>query len=249
MFKPLIDIFKYLKIFQVYLGIRMYLIYVLGLIASISEGIGILMLLPLLQSLDSDSDVSKFDGGVNEVLYRFIEFLGFSDSIISILLLISIAFLFKGLITFIALGLTASLLGQLLKEIKVKLFDLYSNMSYGYFSTKNTGDLINLINEQPTKALESFRHLSLLGSHFINTIILMTLAFMMTVSFGLMALALGILLLILFLRMNSYVQNLSRIAAEENGVLTKWLIQSIHGFKYLISTNQIMLSNPSNAIL
>ena len=39
--------------------------------------------------------------------------------------------------------------------------------------------------------------------------------------------------------MNSYVQNLSRIAAEENGVLTKWLIQSIHGFKYLISTNQI----------
>ncbi len=239
MFKPLIDIFKYLKIFQVYLGIRMYLIYVLGIIASISEGIGILMLLPLLQSLDSDSDVSKFDGGVNELLYRFIEFLGFSDSIISILLLISIAFLFKGLITFFALGLTASLLGQLLKEIKVKLFNLYSNMSYGYFSTKNTGDLINLINEQPTKALESFRHLSLLGSHFINTIILMTLAFMMTFSFGLMALALGILLLILFLRMNSYVQNLSRIAAEENGVLTKWLIQSIHGFKYLISTNQI----------
>ncbi|MDA7798091.1 ABC transporter ATP-binding protein, partial [bacterium] len=171
MFKPLIDIFKYLKIFQVYLGIRMYWIYVLGTIASISEGIGILMLLPLLQSLDSDSDVSKFDGGVNEVLYRFIEFLGFSDSIISILLLISIAFLFKGVITFIALGLTASLLGQLLKEIKVKLFNLYSNMSYGYFSTKNTGDLINLINEQPTKALESFRHLSLLGSHFINTII------------------------------------------------------------------------------
>ena len=239
MFKPLIDIFKYLKIFQVYLGIRMYLIYILGIIASISEGIGILMLLPLLQSLDNNSENNKFDGGINEILYKLIEFLGFSDSIISILLLISIAFLFKGLITFVALGLTASLLGQLLKEIKVKLFNLYSNMSYGYFSTKNTGDLINLINEQPTKALESFRHLSLLGSHFINTIILMSLAFMMTFSFGLMALALGILLLILFLRMNSYVQNLSRIAAEENGVLTKWLIQSIHGFKYLISTNQI----------
>lgn len=239
MFKPLIDIFKYLKIFQVYLGMRMYLIYILGIIASISEGIGILMLLPLLQSLDNNSDNYKFDGGINEILYKLIEFLGFSDSIISILLLISIAFLFKGLITFVSLGLTASLLGQLLKEIKVKLFNFYSNMSYGYFSTKNTGDLINLINEQPTKALESFRHLSLLGSHFINTIVLMTLAFMMTFSFGLMALALGIILLILFLRMNSYVQNLSRIAAEENGVLTKWLIQSIHGFKYLISTNQI----------
>ena len=112
-------------------------------------------------------------------------------------------------------------------------------MSFGYFSSKNSGDLINLINEQPTKALESFKQLSLLGSHFINTIILMSLAFLMTFSFGVMALLLGIFLLIIFLKMNTYVQKLSRIAAKENGILTKWLIQTLHGFKYLISTNQI----------
>ena len=239
MFKPIIDIFRYLKIFQVYLGIRMYFIYGLGVIASISEGIGILMLLPLLQSLDNDISVNESDEGINQYLYQLIDFFGFSDSIISILLLISIAFIIKGIITFFALGLTASLIGQLLKEIKVKLFNLYSRMSYSYFSSKNTGDLINLINEQPTKSLEAFKQLSLLGSHFINTVVLMSLAFFMTFSFGLMALGLGIILLILFLRMNSYVQNLSRISAEENGVLTKWLIQSLHGFKYLISTNQI----------
>ena len=39
--------------------------------------------------------------------------------------------------------------------------------------------------------------------------------------------------------MNSHVQTLSRITAKENGILTKWLIQSLHGFKYLISTDQI----------
>ena len=239
MFKPIFDVYRYIRIFQIYLGLRMYLIYLLGIIASIFEGIGILMLLPLLQSLENDESINKFDGGINEILYGLIDFLGFSDSIISVLLLISIAFILKGIITFFALGLTATLLGQLLKEIKVKLFELYSKMSYSYFSSKNTGDLINLINEQPTKALEAFKQLSLLGSHFINTVILMTLAFLMTFSFGLMALGLGIFLLILFLRMNSYVQNLSRIAAEENGTLTKWLIQSLHGFKYLISTNQI----------
>ena len=69
----------------------------------------------------------------------------------------------------------------------------------------------------------------------------MTLAFMITFSFGIMALGFGILILILFLKMNSYVQNLSRIAAQENGTLTKWLIQSLHGFKYLISTDQIIV--------
>jgi len=44
-----------------------------------------------------------------------------------------------------------------------------------------------------------------------------------------------------FLKMNSYVQKLSRITARENGILNKWLIQSLHGFKYLVSTNQINL--------
>lgn len=239
MFKPIIDIFRYLKIFQVYLGMRMYLIYVLGIVASISEGIGILMLLPLLQSIDNGQTSNQFESAINDILYKLIDYLGFSDSIVSILLLISAAFIIKGIITFLALGLTAKLIGQLLKEIKVKLFSLYSKMSFSYFSSKNTGDLINLINEQPTKSLEAFKQLSLLGSHFINTIILMSLAFLMTFSFGLMALGLGLFLLVLFLRMNSYVQNLSRIAAEENGVLTKWLIQTLHGFKYLISTNQI----------
>ena len=239
MFKPILDVFKYVKIFQIYLGIRMYLIYVLGIVASILEGFGILMLLPLLQSIDSGSEINKSEGIINQILYGIVDGLGMPESITSILILITAAFILKGIITFLSLGFTSFLLGQLLKEIKMKLFSLYSNMSFGYFSSKNTGDLINLINEQPTKALDAFKQLSLLGSYFINTIILMLLAFLMTFSFGVMALLLGIFLLILFLRMNAYVQNLSRIAANENGVLTKWLIQSLHGFKYLISTNQI----------
>ena len=239
MFKPIIDIFQYIKMFQIYLGIRMYLIYGLGVIAYLLEGLGIIMLLPLLQSIDAGSDIDKNEGIINQILYGLIDVLGMPVSITSTLILISAAFILKGVITFMSLGFTAFLLGQLLREIKMKLFSLYSNMSFGYFSSKNTGDLINLINEQPTKALEAFKQLSLLGSHFINTVILMSLAFLMTFSFGVMALLLGIFLLILFLQMNAYVQNLSRIAAKENGTLTKWLIQSLHGFKYLISTNQI----------
>ena len=239
MFKPIQDIFTYIKIFQIYLGLRMYLIYALGIIASVLEGIGILMLLPLLQTIDAGSEIDKNDGLINNILYSLINSLGLSESVTSILILISIAFILKAIITFLSLGFTAFLLGDLLKKIKMRLFSHYSNMSFGYFSSKNSGDLINLINEQPTKALESFKQLSLLGSHFINTIILMSLAFMMTFSFGVMALLLGIFLLFIFLKMNTYVQKLSRIAAKENGILTKWLIQTLHGFKYLISTNQI----------
>lgn len=243
MFKPVKDILDYIKIFEIYLGAKIYIIYFITMVASFLEGFGILLLLPLLQNLDDSQEVDKMDGGINEMLYSFIEFLGFTDSILSILILICIAFILKGLITFCALGYNAFLTGKLLKEIKVKLFSLYSKMSYGYYTSKNTGDLINLINEQPTRALEAFKQLTLLGSHFINTITLMVLAFLMTFRFGLMALVLGVFLMILFMKMNSYVQSLSRITANENGLLTKWLIQAIHGFKYLVSTSQISLLN------
>ena len=87
----------------------------------------------------------------------------------SILLLISFAFVFKGIIAFFSHGLTAYLMGEQFKEIKIKLFNLYSKMNYNYYSSKNSGELINLINEQPTKALEAFRQLSWLGSYLINT--------------------------------------------------------------------------------
>jgi ABC-type multidrug transport system fused ATPase/permease subunit len=238
-FRPIYDILRYLKIYQFFLGARMYLIYALSSIASFFEGIGILMLLPLLQSLEGPVNENEINGGVNEILYKLIDALGLSNSVTSILFLISVAFILKAIITFFALGYNAFLIGKLLKEIKIKLFNLYSKMSLNYYSSKNTGDLINIINEQPTKSVEAFKQLTLLGSHLINTIILMAIAFSMTLSFGIMALILGIFLLILFLKMNAYVQNLSRIAAKENGILNKWLIQTLHGFKYLISTSQI----------
>ncbi len=241
MFKPIIDVLKYIKIFELYLGVRVYFIFALSIIASFFEGIGILMLLPLLQSLDNNSGNIEQGGVINDFLYSLISFLGFEESILSILIIIASAFLIKGLITFFALGVRAFLIGQLLKEIKVKLFDLYSKMSYKYFSSKNSGDFINLINEQPTQSLEAFKQLTILGSQLINTIVLMSLAFIITFSFGIMALLLGVVLLVLFLKMNSFVQNLSRIAAKENGILTKWLIQALHGYKYLTSTSQINL--------
>ena len=85
---PILDIIKYLKMYQLYLGYRMYLIYFLGLISSFLEGIGIIMLLPLLQSIDNGKRPDEFDGKINEYLYQIIEFLGFNNSMASILLLV-----------------------------------------------------------------------------------------------------------------------------------------------------------------
>ena len=196
MFKPIKDILIYIKIFETYLGIRMYLIFLLSTIASLFEGLGILMLLPLLESIDNSSNQNLTESPIGRLINDLIETLGFSANISSVLILISISFLIKGIMTFSALGYNAFLRGELLKEIKMRLFQLYSKMTYSYYSSKNTGDLVNLINEQPSRALEAFKQLTLFFSYLINTLVLITLGFFMTVSFGSMALVLGIILLL-----------------------------------------------------
>ena len=201
------------------------------------------MLLPLLESIDSINNADSPTTGFNFYFYKLINILGLSQSTFSVLLLIVFVFILKGLLTFISLGINSYLIGVLLKNIKLNLFNKYSNMSFSYYTTKNTGEFINLITEQPNIAIQSFKQLTLFGSHLINTIVLIFLAFMLSTSFGILAIVAGVFLLTLFLKMNSFVQRLSRISANENSNLNKWLVQILHAFKYLVSTNQIKKLN------
>ncbi|WP_245969581.1 ABC transporter ATP-binding protein [Thiocapsa rosea] len=206
--------------------------------AALAEGVGILMLLPLLQGLDTGTAAEPTTGAA-KLLHDLLASLGLANSTVVILLVITVAFIAKGALTFGALGFNAYLRGQLLRELKVRLFDDYSRMSYGYYAHNDTGHFINLINEQITQTLQSFQFLTQLGSQLINSIIYAALAFIVAWRFGLMALILGLMLLFLFRWINIYVRQVSRLAAVENGNLAKLLIQFLHAFKYLTSTDQV----------
>ena len=238
-FKPLSDIVLYTRMFQQYLGARMYFIFLFSVIASLLEGLGILMLLPLLESMGDFENGNIEENRLSFFLLKIFYFFGLSSSTVSVLFIITVLFLLKGIMTMITLSINSYMIGILLRNIKVNLFELYTKMSFSYYASKNTGYFINLIAEQPNVAIKAFRQLILFGSHLINTIVLISLAFTMSSSFGILAVSAGIVLLIFFLKMNSYVQELSRVNANENSNLNKWLVQVLHGFKYLVSTNQI----------
>ena len=232
------DLFNYLKMFEFHLGKKIYIIYFLGILTAFLEGIGILMLLPLLENLDSVQTIDPNESLINKLIFNLINFFGLDLNVSSILIFITISFVLKGLISFGSLAFNAYLKGILLFKLKKQLFESYVRMTYSYYSKKDTGYFTNIINEQPIKGLEAFNQIIILGGHFVNAIVLLTLAMLMTWLFGIMAVISGLILLFLFIKLNTFVRKLSRITAYENGTLTKWLIQSLHGFKYLTSTFQ-----------
>ncbi len=243
------SLLHYYKMFQKHLGARIYLIFALTMVAALFEGFGILMLLPLLQRLDTinnsvievqsvtiDNVTNSTD--IGDYLLGFLNYLGLSDSIATVLVVIAISFIIKGALTFVALAYNANLTGQLLRELKSDLFTYYSQMQYGYYVSKDTGYFINVINEQVSRSMQSFSSFTQLGAHIVNTAVYLILAFLVAWRFGLMAVCAGIILLLIFRRLSAYVLSLSRLTAKENGHLSKLLIQTLQAFKYLTSTHQ-----------
>ena len=140
---PLEGLGSYLRTFREFIGGRMYLVFALMLVEALLEGVGIVMLLPLLQTLDSGSAApGRFAAWITEGLTG----LGIQGAV-PVLCLVAVVFLVKGAIAFAASGYGGFLRAQLQKSLHSKLYDAYSRMSYRYYTSRDTGYFFNLFGQ------------------------------------------------------------------------------------------------------
>jgi ABC-type multidrug transport system fused ATPase/permease subunit len=230
----------YFSVYKKYIGSRLYIVFALSTLAAVTEGFGIALLLPLIEVIGvGDGGGSKNQSEVKASLQTVLNALGIGDSMIGILFFIGFVFLIKGLIVFSDNAYHSHLKSQLLREIKSLMFDQYSNMDYGYYSRRNTGHFINVINDQIAKMLVTFDTYKVFLSTSITTIAYLGVALLLAWNFALMALGSGLFLLFFFRLLNRYVHKLSRKTVREQTTLNKFLVQTMQSFKYLVSTAQI----------
>lgn len=235
------QIYYYFSVYRKHIGRRLYIVFVLSALAAATEGLGISLLLPMIEAADIGIGKGKVidETGLMEGLRILLNYLGIGSSMVGILFFIAFVFLVKGLITFASNAYQSHLKAQLLYEIKSMIFDLYSKMNYAYYSSHNTGHFVNIINGQVGKLIGSFDSYKLFLTTIITTIVYLITASLLAWKFSLMALVAGVLLLLLFRGLNVYVHNLSRKTAYEQGNINKFLVQALQSFKYLASTAQL----------
>jgi len=103
--------------------------------------------------MDLNGDLTNSQASdITNYMYDFLNYLGINGSIVVILIIITIAFILKGILPF-----SAYLNGQLLRELKNKLSLNYSVMEFDYYAGKGSGYFFSIINEQTTRALQSFK--------------------------------------------------------------------------------------------
>lgn len=234
------DLLLYSRLFVKYIGNRTYLIFLLTLLAGIAESFGLVMLIPLIQTIFTEGVPTDVTGQlILEVMNDLLSFLGWEGQTGGILFIIGISFLLKGLLLFSALAYAAVLRADLLYELKANLYVRYGQMSFEYYSSKDSGYFTNIINEQITRAGQAFKSFCRLGVQIVTAFIYMTVAIFLSWKMGAVASIAAFLVLVLFKKLSAAVKDMSRKTAQENGRLTDLLIQMLYGFKYLTATNQV----------
>jgi len=241
---PVWDLAHYAHIFRTYLGQRVYIVFTLTLLGGLAEGFGFLMLIPILPALvqldsersDQATDYPEAIPGIGGWIQDFFELLGLQDSVAGMLVMITAAFIFKGLLVFFAQGYNAVLKGRLQRELRNRMSKHYSQMQYAYYASRDTGHFLNVIHLQIDGLLGAFSSFVKTVTHLLNALIYLAMGFLIAWRFGLMALMVGSLLLILFRRLNAYTRGLSRKSSGESGHFSKLVVQALHAFKYLTAT-------------
>jgi subfamily B ATP-binding cassette protein MsbA len=230
------DVARYLGIYHRYIGRRMYLVFGLVGLTSLAQGFGITLLLPLLrvsQSVETAENLSTAE----KLLYELLGVMGIADSALGILAFIAVVFIAKGGLQFVKKGYVGYLKSRLLRELEMKLFDAYAEMDYQYYVQQHTGHFVNVINQQVERFFRSFSRFNKFLTQAIMMVSYFGFAFAIAWRFALMAVAVGVVLVVLFKRLNTYVRDLSRLRSSEMSQLNRLLMQTLQSFKYIVSTN------------
>ena len=230
---------RYLNLIRKYSGRKLYVVIFLVFMAALLEGVGLTLILPLLQSNQETSSEEE-----NSFIISLFQNVGLYELTIGkLFVIIWLIFMVKGLITFLSGVVNGVISNKLLFEMKSELLAKYRNLNFVYFTTKDSGHFTNIINEQVNRSLTFFQEFSKFTASLGTGLIYICLAFAVNWKFSLFAIISGFLTILCLKRLASLTRENSRKNVLEASRLNKLLIQIIQGFKYLKATNEFATLN------
>lgn len=200
---------------------------ILLIAAGLLEGIGLMTLLPLLNSSAAPDDV------ITETVAATMATIGLEPTIGPLLLVLVLALLIKAGLFMLAMERAGVAAVQVSQQLRRRLLDSLFNARWGYFVEQPLGELANAVGAEAIKSSYMYTAGCLFLATVIQVAVYLTLAFLTSWYVSLGAAALGILLLISLRR---FVQTSRKAGAEEAVLLrslSRRLADAIGAFKPL----------------
>jgi ABC-type multidrug transport system fused ATPase/permease subunit len=219
------------RMYTKHLDSRVWFLILFSLGVGALDGIGLSMLMPLLESVDLDKGTDK-----TGFLFDITRFLGVYGSLTGVLGFMFVVFLLKAIIKF-SMGYYQSRLNRSLTlKLRNKMYDSIIHVDYRYFMKYNAGHFITVMQVHLQTLITSFNGFVNFTTALVMTITYVVMAATISWQVSVVSLALGGVVMGLLSFIVKYVKALSKNIAALDKVNSQIAIQALYAFKYIVST-------------
>lgn len=224
-------IIYFLRTYIRHLDNRVWFLLLFAILLSFLDGIGLSMLMPLLESVEMDKGVDK-----EGLLFKITRFLGVYGSLKGILFFMFGVFFFKSVVRF-SMGYFKSRMNKSLQvNLKKKMYQSILEVDYQYYLKHNAGHFITVLNAHLTKLFGTFDTFVQFTSSLVMALVYVVMAGLISWEIALVSLGLGSVVVGLLSFVVRYVKNLSKQIAQQEKDNSQIAIQALYAFKYGVST-------------
>ncbi|HVX50614.1 MAG TPA: ABC transporter ATP-binding protein [Chitinophagaceae bacterium] len=228
----------------------MFLYLFLSVVISFMDGVGLAMFIPLLQFVTDKSGSNAQSLGHLHYLVGFMQSIGLQLNVRSVLLIVISLFCLKGCFKFVQLAYYARLRQLFIRKVRYNLIEGLQGLSYSAFLTMDAGKIQNTLTTDVARLFQTMAYYFSAAQTFVMLLNYILLAFLANYQFALLVCVGSIISNIVYKRIYRATKEASIEISNKGSDFNGFLIQSIHYFKYLKSTNTFpVYSNKLTAVV
>lgn len=227
----------YLKFYWRIVGPRLLMYLILSVLISLMDGIGLAMFIPLLKAVSDQNDGGESLGALSKLTTDLIVKAGFELNIMTVLTVLTSLFVLKGLFKYIQLTYYAGLRQYFIKTIRFNLVNGLQTLSYSSFLKLDSGRIQNTLTSEVTRLFNTMTLYFNAVQAFSMLATYIVLAVLANYQFALLICVGAVLSNLLYRRVFNATKKASIEISEKASDFNSFLVQAIHYFKYLKSTN------------
>ena len=216
-----------------------YLYIIINFLVGFLDGIGLILFIPIISNFANTQHDPRANIIENSQFLNFISKLGISINLQSILLLILIIFITKGLVRYFQVYLLATIRYRIMTKLRSGLLANLNNLSFtGYINIEN-GILQNNFTGEITKVYNNMTNLFISFQSLIMGVTYLSLATFVNYRFAIIISLSSIVIRIALHPLIQKTEKYSQINTKKANNLNQGFIQTILNFKYLKATNTL----------
>ena len=211
----------------------------LSILVSLLDGLGLAMFIPLLEFVGNpDKNVNSKDSlGQLHHLIDFVSSLGFELTVTTVLVMLMGLFSLKGLLRFIQINYYSKMRQFFFVKVRNELLKRLERLSYSGFLELDAGKIQNTFTTEVGRLYNGMTGFFNTTQYFFMLLTYIVLAFLANYQFAVLVLVGSFFSNLIYKKIYKRTKRASLDLTKRGVSASNYLLQAVHNFKYLKSTN------------